>query len=52
MKMSVIVEEGLRRMRNCSRVMDPRVTKEVMERWARKLQRSGYPASVRHQAIK
>jgi hypothetical protein len=52
MKMSVIIEEGLIRMRICSIGMDRKVTKEVMERWARKLQRSGYPASVRHQAIK
>jgi hypothetical protein len=52
MKMSVIVEEGLRRMRNCSRGMDFEVRREVMERWSRKLQRSGYPATVRHQAIR
>ena len=50
-KMSVIVEEGLRRLRNCSRGLESDVRRRVMERWARKLQRSGYLASVRHQLI-
>lgn len=52
MKMSVIVEEGLRHMRNCSQGMEFEVRRKVMERWSRKLQRSGYPATVRHQAIR
>ena len=52
MKMSVLVEEGVRRMRNNSRGLDWHVRKEVMEEWARKLRRSGYPCTVRHQVIK
>ena len=39
-------------MRNCSQGMDFEVRRKVMERWSRKLQRSGYPATVRHQAIR
>ena len=30
MKMSVLVEEGLRRLRNCSRGLDPEVSRKVM----------------------
>ena len=41
MKMLVMVEEGLRRLRNCSRGLDSGVRKRVMERWARKLRRMG-----------
>ena len=52
MKKAVLVEEGLRRMRNCSRGMDGHVVRTVMGRWAKKLQRSGYPQTVRHQVIK
>ena len=51
MKMSVLVEEGLRRMRNCSRGMEWEERRKFMEEWARKLKRSGYPASVRHQVV-
>ena len=40
MKMSILVEEGRRRVRI-----------RIMESWARKLRRSGYPASGRHQVI-
>ena len=52
MKMSVLVEEGVRRMRNNSRGLDWNVRKGVMEEWARKLCRSGYPCTVRHQVVK
>ena len=52
MKMSVLVEEGVRRMRNCSRGLDFEVRKNVMESWARKMKRSGYPATTRHQVIR
>ena len=52
MKMSVLVEEGLRRLRNCSRGLDPEVSRKVMAKWSRKLQRSGYPFTVRHEVIK
>ena len=55
MKMSVLVEEGVRRMRNCSRrlgVDDWKVRSKILEGWARKLKRSGYPATTRHQVVK
>ena len=52
MKMSVLVEEGVRRMRNCSRNLKPEVVIGVMGRWAEKLRRSGYPHTTRHQVIK
>jgi hypothetical protein len=51
MKISVLVEEGLRRLRNCSRGLDAEVRRRIMGKWARKLQRIGYPTSVRHQVI-
>ena len=44
MKLSVMVEEGVRRLRNNSQ--------GVMEDWSRKLCRSGYPEPFRHQVIK
>ena len=52
MKMSVLVEEGVRRMRNCSRTLDVGQRRSIMEDWARKLKRSGYAAIVRHQVVK
>ena len=52
MKMSVLVEEGVRRMRNCSRNLEPEVVNGVMGKWAEKLRRSGYPQTTRHQVIK
>ena len=52
MKMSVLVEEGMRRMRNCSEGLDWEERRGIMEEWARKLRRSGYPATVRHQVVK
>ena len=52
MKMAVLVEEGVRRLRNTSRGLDWERSRVVMERWSRKLRRSGYPATVRHQVIK
>ena len=51
MRMSVLVEEGLRRLRNCSRGLDACVRRRVMTAWAMKLKRSGYPETVRHQVI-
>ena len=52
MKMSVLVEEGVRRLRNCSRGMDGQKSRNVMTSWAHKLRRSGYPGTTRHQVIK
>ena len=52
MKMSVLVEEGLRRLRNNSRGMEWEISRKVMEKWSHKLRRSGYPESVRHEVIK
>ena len=51
-KLSVMVEEGLRRLRNNSQGLEWEVRRRCMEKWARKLQRSGYPATFRHQVIK
>ena len=52
MKMAVLVEEGLRRLRNASRGLEWEVSKQVMTTWSQKLRRSGYPSTVRHQVIK
>ena len=55
MKMLVLVEEGVRRMRNCSRRLgedDWRVRRKVLEGWSMKLKRSGYPATTRHQVVR
>ena len=52
MKMAVLVEEGVRRLRNTSRGLDWTRSRIVMEKWSRKLRRSGYPTTVRHQVIK
>jgi hypothetical protein len=52
MKMAVLVEEGLRRMRNHTRGMDWETSRKVMSEWSQKLRRSGYPATIRHQVIK
>ena len=52
MKLSVMVEEGLRRLRNNSRGLDWEKRRKVMEDWSRKLKRSGYKATFRHQVIK
>ena len=51
MKLSVMVEEGMRMLRNNSRVLDWESRRRVMEAWSRKLQRSGYPATFRHQVV-
>lgn len=51
MRMSVLVEEGMRRLRNCARGLDGEVRRRVMTSWAMKLRRSGYPATTRHQVI-
>ena len=42
----------MRRLRNNSRVLDWESRRRMMEAWSRKLQRSGYPATFRHQVIK
>ena len=52
MKMAVLVEEGLRRLRNTSRGLEWERSRVVMEKWSQKLRRSGYPATIRHQVIK
>ena len=52
MKMSVLVEEGLRRLRNTSRGLEWERSRIAMEKWSRKLRRSGYPETVRHEVIK
>ena len=52
MKKAVMVEEGLRRLRNHSRGMDWQASRGCMEKWARKLKKSGYPETFRHQVIK
>ena len=52
MKMAVLVEEGLRRLRNTSRGLEQEESRRVMAIWSRKLKRSGYPATVRHEVIK
>ena len=52
MKMAVLVEEGLRRMRNCSRGMEWSDRRVVMVEWAKKLRRNGYSATIRHQVVK
>ena len=44
MRMSVLVEEGLRRLRNCSRGLDACVRRRVMTAWAMKLKRSAPPS--------
>ena len=41
MKMAVLVEEGLRRLRNASRRLEWEISREVMSRWSHKLKRSG-----------
>ena len=51
MKMAILVEEGLRRLRNSSRGLDWEVSRQVMTKWSMKLRISGYPASTRHQVI-
>ena len=55
MKMSALVEEGVRRMRNCSRRLgdeDWEVRRKILEEWSMKMKRSGYPATTRHQVVK
>ena len=49
MKMAVLVEEGLR---NHTRGLEWERSRKVMEDWSRKLRRSGYPATMRHEVIK
>ena len=52
MKMAVLVEEGVRRLRNHSRGLEWERSRQVMEEWSRRLRRSGYPATMRHEVIK
>ena len=52
MKIAVMVEEGVRRLRNYSRGLDWERSRMCLEKFARKLRRSGYPHSFRHQVIK
>ena len=52
MKMAVLVEEGVRRLRNTARGLDEEKRRSVMEKWSKKLRRSGYPATWRHEVIK
>ena len=52
MKMAVLVEEGMRRMRNHSRGLEWEKWRLVMAAYSMKLKRSGYPPTVRHQVIK
>ena len=52
MKMSVLVEEGVRRLRNHTRGLEWVRSSQVMEEWSRKLRRSGYPETMRHEVIK
>ena len=49
--MSIMVEEGVRRLRNAARGLDWERSRAVMETWSRKLRRSGYPATLRHEMI-
>ena len=51
MKVAVMVEEGVRRLRNHSRGLDWQVSVKCMTKWARKLRRSGYPETFRHQVV-
>ena len=50
-KMSIMVEGGVQRLRNAARGLDWERSRSVMERWSRKLRRSGYPATLRHEMI-
>ena len=50
--MSVLVEEGIRRLRNNSRGLAWEKSRSVMEKWSHKLRRSGYPETMRHEVIK
>ena len=52
MKMSVLVEEGMRRMRNCAGGLESQVRRRVMTAYAKKLRRSGWPTTTRHQVMK
>ena len=51
MKMYVLVEEGLRRLRNKSRGLEWERSKSGMEQLAQKLHRIGYPEIIRHEVI-
>ena len=51
MKLAVMVEEGVRRLRNHSRGLDWEKSRVCMQKFAMKLRRNGYPQSFRHQVI-
>ena len=38
-------EEGVRRLGNTARGLDEEKRRSIMEKWSRKLRRSGYPAT-------
>ena len=46
-----MVEGGVRRLRNHSTGLESQEVKKCMVKWAKKLRRSGYPVSFRHQVI-
>ena len=52
MKVAVMVEEGMRRLRNHSRGLEWQISRKCMVKWALKLKRSGYNETFRHQVIK
>ena len=46
MKMAVLAEEEeVRRLRNTARGLDEEKRRSLMEKWSKKLRRSGYPAT-------
>ena len=52
MKLTVIVEEGVGRLRNHSRVLEWEASRRCMEEFAMKFKkRSGYPPTIRHQVV-
>ena len=50
-KIAVIVEEGIRRLRNHSQGLESQATKKCLVKWARKLRQSGSPVYFTHQVI-
>ena len=45
-KMSIMVEGGVQRLRNAARGLDWERSRSAMERWIKKLRRSGYPVEL------
>ena len=52
MKRSMLANEGLRRLLNMSPTLEWNESVEVMNEFAVKMSRSGYPASWREEAVK